>query len=299
MAELVQELSDGLAAVVKAASPDVVRVEGRRRLPASGILFDKGQVITAHHVLSRSSGITVGLADGSEVAAELMGRDATTDIALLKIESDVSPSIEWSESTELAAGHLVMALGRPGNMVQATLGIVSALGEAWRTPAGGSLNRFLQTDVVMYPGFSGGPLVSSTGAIAGMNTSALVRGLSMALPVESLRSIAADLAEHGSTRRAFLGVATQPVRLSGDQAQQAGQETALLVVSLEEDGPAQNGGVLVGDILLSLGGENLTNIDDLLAALSGDRIDQATEVVVLRGAEKVSLEVKPVERTGR
>lgn len=298
MAELVQELSDGLAGVVEAAARDVVRVEGRRRLPASGVLFESGRVITAHHVLSREKGIVVGLADGDEVPATLMGRDPATDIALLEIEPNLAPSVEWGESSGLAVGHLVLALGRPGETVQATLGIVSALGEAWRTPAGGSVGRFLQTDVVMYPGFSGGPLVSAAGSIVGMNTSALVRGLSMALPVESLRSIAADLAEHGSTRRAFLGVATQPVRLGGDQVEQAGQETALLVVSLEEGGPAESGGVLVGDILLSLNGEKLTNIDDLLAALTGDLIGAETELVVLRGGDVTTLGVATVERKG-
>lgn len=297
MGELVKELSDGLAEVVKAASQDVVRVEGRRRLPASGFLFERGQVITAHHVLSRSSDIKVGMADGSQSPAKLMGRDPTTDIALLQIEAQAPPSVGWSESADLAVGHLVLALGRPGETVQATLGIVSALGEAWRTPAGGSVGRFLQTDVVMYPGFSGGPLVSASGAIVGMNTSALVRGLSMALPVETLRSIAADLAEHGSTRRAFLGVATQPVRLGADQAGQAGQETALLVVSLEDAGPAESGGVMVGDILLALNGALLTNIDDLLAALSGELIGAKTELVILRGGDKTTLAVQPVERS--
>lgn len=299
MGNLVVQLSDELAGVVARTGADVVRVDGRRRLPASGILFEPGRVITAHHVLGRDDNLTVGLSDGRELAARLLGRDAATDIALLEVDEQVKPAAEWGASSDLAVGHLVMALGRPGDTVQATLGIVSALGDAWRTPAGGSLGRFLQTDVVMYPGFSGGPLVSASGLIVGMNTSALVRGLSMALPVGSLRTIAADLAEHGSTRRAFLGVATQPVRLAEGQSQAADQETALLVVSLEPDGPAEAAGVLVGDILVALNEVPITNIDDLLGALSGEVINMEVQLDILRGGARTALSVRPVERKER
>ena len=145
-------------------------------------------MVTAHHVVKRDENITVGLPNGDTVAASLVGRDPTTDLAVLRADAALTPA-EWSEPESLRVGHLVLALGRPGRTVQATLGIVSALGDQWRTPAGGTVDRYLQTDVVMYPGFSGGALVDAAGKVLGVNSSALMRGTSLALPVPTLRRV--------------------------------------------------------------------------------------------------------------
>ena len=179
MVEVLSNLSDALAETVDKAGSRVVRVEGRRRLPGSGIVWSPdGVVVTAHHVIEQDDNISVGLPDGQTVTAGLVGRDPTTDIAVLRVQSNGLTAPTWAEPDSLQVGHLVLALGRPGQSVRGTLGIVSALGNRnWHTPAGGRVDQYIQTDVVMYPGFSGGPLVDAAGQFMGLNTSALLRGI--------------------------------------------------------------------------------------------------------------------------
>jgi S1-C subfamily serine protease len=168
-----QQVSDALATTVEAVSPGIVRVEARRRLPASGLVWSRdGVIVTTHHAIERDDNIRVGSHGGQTVAATLVGRDATTDLAVLRAASAELEPPPWAESeaSTLRVGHLVLALGRPGQRVQAALGVVSALGESWHTPAGGLIDRYVQTDMVMYPGFSGGPLVNMTGQVLGLNT---------------------------------------------------------------------------------------------------------------------------------
>src|SRR5438094_10222804 len=161
MTAVLQQVSDALAITVEAVSPGIVRVEARRRLPASGLVWSRdGVIVTTHHAIERDDNIRVGLHGGQALAATLVGRDATTDLAVLRAASAEIEPPAWAEAETLGVGHLGLALGRPGQRVQATLGIISALGESWRTPAGGLMDRYVQTDIVMYPGFSGGPLVS-------------------------------------------------------------------------------------------------------------------------------------------
>ena len=168
MTAVLQQVSDALATTVATVSPSIVRVEARRRLPASGLVWSRdGIIVTTHHVIEQDDNIRVGLHSGQTVAATLVGRDATTDLAVLRAASAELEPPAWAEAETLSVGHLVLALGRPGQRVQATLGIVSALGESWRTPAGGLIDRYVQTDIVMYPGFSGGPLVSMSRTGAG------------------------------------------------------------------------------------------------------------------------------------
>src|SRR5687767_14991201 len=156
---ILNELSSALAGNVESLNPSIVRVDARRRLPATGVVWSEdGVIVTANHVVSRDEGIEITLANGETVSATLVGRDPSTDIAVLRASAKLSAP-KWANMEAVRVGHLVLALGRPGKSVQATLGVISALGSAWRTPMGGKLSHYLQTDVVMYPGFSGGPLV--------------------------------------------------------------------------------------------------------------------------------------------
>jgi len=284
--EVLSNLSDALAATVAAASSGVVQVGGRRRLPASGIVWSAdGVIITAHHVVEHDDNISVGLPDGQAATATLVGRDPTTDLAVLRAQARGLTPPTWAEPDSLRVGHLVLALGRPGQTVRATLGIVSALGNSWHTPAGGRLDRYLQTDVVMYPGFSGGPLVDVMGRVLGLNTSALLRGLSMTVPTPSLRRVVETLLAHGRIRRSYLGVGTQPVRLPPAMVSQLGQETGLLLASVEPNSPAERGGLLLGDTIIALDRQPIRYVDDLLAFLSGDRIGKAVLVRILRSGQ--------------
>jgi S1-C subfamily serine protease len=296
MTSALANLSEALAQTVESAGPGIVRIEGRRRLPASGIVWaSDGVIVTASHVAKRDNKIKVGLPDGSSVQATVVGRDRSTDLAVLRVEAtDLAPAARKND--EVQVGHLVLALGRPGRTVQATLGIVSALGDSWRTRLGGQIDRYMQTDVVMYPGFSGGPLIGAAGQVLGLNSSGLMRGVSLTIPTTTLSRTVDTLLAHGRMRRGYLGVSTQPVRLPSAAQEQLNQETGLLIVSVEPDSPADKGGLVLGDTIVGMDGEIIRHHDDLLALLSGDRVSNKVPLQIVRGGEVRTLNVTVGER---
>lgn len=297
MSKVLLDLSNELSSIVAAAGQAVVRLEARRRLPASGVVWSsEGLVVTAHHVVERDDNIKLGLPDGVGASATLVGRDPTTDLAVLRVESAELTPPTWTEPGALQVGHLVLALGRPGKSVQATLGVVSALGGSWRTRGGGQIDHYLQTDVVMYPGFSGGPLVNAAGHVVGINTSALLRGTSLALPTTTVQRVVNDLVTHGQVRRGYLGVGTQPARLSAALTEQLGQKTGLLLVSVEPDSPAERAGLYMGDTIVTFDDQPVRHHDDLLARLSGDQIGVKVPVRVVRGGQVQNFQVEIGER---
>ena len=297
MTELLSELSQALVKTVEAVGAGVVRVEARRRLPASGIVWSPdGVVVTANHVVERDDDIRIGLPDGRTVPARLAGRDPGTDLAALRAEARNLIPPAWAAPDTLQVGTLALALGRPGQKALATLGIVSALDEAWRTPAGGQIDHYLQTDAVMYPGFSGGPLVDTEQRILGLNTSALVQGFSLSIPATTVRSTVETLLAHGRVRRGYLGIGAQPVRLSEAINRQAGQEAGLLLMMVEPRGPAERGGLFLGDILVALDGQPLHDMDDLLAMLGNGRVGATVPARIVRGGELREMRVTIGER---
>lgn len=301
MAEVLKQFSDGLANTVETAGQAVVRVEARRRIPASGILWSaEGIIVTAHHVVEQDDNIGIGLAGGQSLTASLVGRDPTTDLAVLRARLPAgSPALvppTLAEPASLRVGHFVLALGRPGQSVMATLGVISALGEGWRTAAGGEVDRYVQTDVVMYPGFSGGPLVDVSGRVVGLNTSALARGVSLTLPVPTLQRVVETLLSHGRVRRGYLGITAQAARLPAALAQQLGQETGLLIGSVESGGPAEKAGLFMGDTVVGLDGHGVRQLDDLLALLAGDRVGHTAAVRFVRGGQLQEVAVVVAER---
>ena len=297
MSTILADVSDDLAKTVETAAQSVVRVEARRRLPASGIMWSaEGVVVTANHVVERDDKLRVGLPSGDSVDAELAGRDPTTDLAVLRTDAtDVAP-LPLVEPSDIRVGNLVLALGRPGKNVQATMGMVSALGKSWRTGAGGAVDRYVQTDVVMYPGFSGGPLVDASGRGAGLNSSALMRGFNVALPVPTLRRVVDALLTHGRVSRGYLGVGAQPARLPQTVADEVGQESGLLVVSVEPGSPAEDAGILMGDTIVSVAGEAARHMDDLLGFLSGDAVGKSVQVKIVRTGQTEEITVTVGER---
>ncbi len=297
MAGIFEQLSNDLGEVIQRAGAGVVRVSARRRQAASGIVWSEdGLIVTANHVVERDENIQIGLPDGSKTAAVLAGRDPSTDIAVLKVEaSGLTPAV-WADERALKVGHLVVAVGRPESTLQAALGIINTLDGEWRTMGGGTVSSFVQSEVVMYPGFSGGPLVSASGSFVGMNSSALARGMSIALPPATLRNVVETLAAHGRMRRGFLGVSAQPARLPTPIAEQVGQETALLLISVEVGGPAEAAGMMMGDVLVSLDGLRIRHMDDLMGALAGDRVGKTVPASVVRGGQVLELKVTISER---
>ncbi len=290
-------VSDKLAAVVEAVAPSVVRVDARRRLPASGVVWaPEGIIVTADHVVEHEERAEVGLADGHTLPATLVGRDPTTDVAVLRVEATGLSAPSWANPDDLRVGHMLLALARPGRTVRAAWGIVSALGERWRTSAGGEIDRYLQTDIRLFRGFSGGPLADPSGKVRGLATSGLMRGTILAVPAPTLRRVVDVLLTHGRVRRGYLGVGAHPVRLPARLGQQTGQETGLILVSVEPGSPAERGGLLQGDVILAVDGQPVHRLDDLMALLSADRVGTSVALRLVRGGQVQDLSVVIGER---
>jgi S1-C subfamily serine protease len=271
----------------------VVAINARRRIPSSGIVWRPGVVVTAGHTISRDEDIGVILASGRTVTATLAGRDPTTDLAVLRLEDAAVPPVERGDDADLQVGRLVLALGRPGPAVTASLGIISAVGGEWRTWQGGRVDRFVRLDLAIYDGFSGGPLVEAGGKVLGLNTSGLSRAMALALPASTVDRVTDQLIATGRVRRGYLGLAVQPVQLPEPLG------LGLVVVKLESGGPAEAAGLLLGDILTALDGRDLADPEDILAALGGERVGQPIEVRLLRGGEPKTIGVTVGERPAR
>jgi S1-C subfamily serine protease len=289
-----QKFSDGLAAAVEKAAQSTVTVDARGRIPATGIVWSAdGEILTADHVIQRDESINVTLPDGTTHAAKVLGRDPGSDLALLKIEGAKGLAVpEWAEAVKV--GNLIFAVGRPEDL-QATLGSVVALGG----PVRGRfryLEAYIQTDVTMYPGFSGGPLVDASGRVAGLNSSALARGASIAVPVAVARTLTDALRRDGHIQRGFLGVSTQPVRLAENIAAQLKQQSGLMIIGAEKDSPAEKAGLMQGDVLVRLGGQTVTDIEALQTALGPGTVGKTVTVKVVRGGELKDIPVTVGER---
>ncbi|HEY8021881.1 MAG TPA: trypsin-like peptidase domain-containing protein, partial [Thermoanaerobaculia bacterium] len=207
----IHQLSNGLAAAVAAAGASVVRVEARHRRPSSGIVWSAdGVIATADHKVERDEDLHVGLPDGRAVAATLVGRDPRTDVAVLRAEATGLTAPAWATDEGLKVGHLVLALSRPGQNIRASLGIVCALGDGWRTHAGGRIDRWVETDVLHQPGFTGGLLVDVAGRGLGMDDAGLRHRRGLAVPASTLKRVVEAILAHGGVRRGYLGIAVQP-----------------------------------------------------------------------------------------
>lgn len=274
-------LSNDLAAAVERASRAVVAVNGRPRTPSTGVIWRKGVVVTTDHTLRQDEEITITLTDEKTLAATVAGRDQATDLAILKVDQlDAAPAA-FAGAGSVRLGHIVLALGRG---VTASMGVVSAAGGPWRTWRGGAVDQYIRPDVAIYTGFSGGPLINVQGEVIGINTSGLSRGGAVTIPVSTVNRVVDELSSRGRVARGYLGVGMQAIRLqeSVRSALRASNTTALIVLSVENGGPAEKGGVLIGDILLELDGTPLSDPDDLQAALSGDRIGKPAVLKLIR-----------------
>lgn len=291
------DFSNGLTAAVEKAGESTILVDARKRYPASGIAYTQDLILTADHVVTREEDIKVTLPDGRSLNASIVGRDPGSDLALLRLaEKALTPA---KTSDQVNVGQLVLALGRPNDEgMQASWGIVTAISGPVRTFRGGMLDEYIRTETTPYPGFSGGPLVNTEGEVLGLNTSGLTRGSSLTIPVKVAWRIAETLAKHGTVKRGYLGVRTQPVEIA--EAAQAAlkreQSHGLLVLWLEEGGPAEKSGLIVGDILVAVAGQPVGDPDDLFAALGSDTVGNALATEVLRGGRPETIHVTVGER---
>ena len=292
------ELSDALADAAEKAGKATVLVNARRRMPASGIVYAPDLILTADHVVEQETDITIILPDGTETSANLAGRDAGSDLAVLKLERDAGSVAEITKSPA-RLGQIALVLARPSpDGIEASLGTVSAIGGPIRTGHGGMLERYIRTDSISYPGFSGGPLVAADGTVLGLNTSGLARGAAITIPADIAWKVAEILVKHGHIKRGYLGIRSQTVEIpnASQKALKRDQSTGLLVVGVENDSPASKGGLIVGDILVAVASEPVLHHDELFTRLSGDVVGKSTPIEILRGGQPQTLSVLISER---
>lgn len=295
---VLESLSNDLAGAVERAGQSIVAIHARRRIPASGIHWRPGIIVAAHHTIQRDDDITVSLADGTTVAATLAGRDPTTDLAVLKVNEARVPVASLADDTAVRVGALVLALGRPGTAITASLGVVSAVGGEWRTWHGGTIDRFVRLDVSIYDGFSGGPLIDAGGRVLGLNTSGLSRGAALALPVETVNRVVDQLLKSGRVSRGYLGLGMQAVRLPAAlvEKHRMPNDVGLMVVSAEPGGPGDKAGILIGDVLIALGDAPVSDPAELLAFLGGDQIGKQVSAKLIRAGEPTTISITVGER---
>jgi S1-C subfamily serine protease len=294
MANELATLSQELAAAVANAGRSVVAVHARPRFSSSGAFWQPGVIVTAEHTIRREEEITVTLPDGTKAPATLVGSDPGTDIAVLRVEgSPVGQALSPANPAQPAPGNLALTIGRSHDSgVNATWGIVSAVSGPWRTWRGGRLDAYIRLDLTLYPGSSGGLVVNVDGEPLGIATSALSRIAGLAIPTATIDRVVDEILSRGHVARGYLGLGLQPVELPDHQK-------GLIVLSVEQDGPAAKAGVLIGDILLALGGRATADTDDVQAALESHGVGKNVEATVLRGGTSRNIEVVIGERPRR
>jgi S1-C subfamily serine protease len=267
----------------------------------SGFLFTPdGYILTNSHVVHKASTIQVTLADGRQVAAELVGDDPDTDLAVIRTFAPHLDHAVLGDSAALRVGQLVIAICNPyGFQATVTAGVVSALGRSLRAKSGRLIDNIIQTDAALNPGNSGGPLVNAQGQVIGVNTAIIreAQGICFAIPMSTAMFITHRLIREGRIRRGYLGLGGQnvPVLRRVTRFYKLPAENGILVISVEPGSPAQRAGVLAGDIIVTYNHQHVSNVDDLHKLLIGDGIGMEATISVLRGHDKFDLKVIPAE----
>ncbi|HEY5095587.1 MAG TPA: trypsin-like peptidase domain-containing protein [Candidatus Eremiobacteraceae bacterium] len=294
-----ESLSNDVSGAIARAAQSVVAVDARRRATSSGVHWREGIVVTADHAVKRDSEITLTLPDGREVPAELAGRDASIDVAILRFDGAGLRTADFASPDDLAVGRLAIAIARSDDEgVAATLGVVSALGGPWRTWHGGRVDRLIRPDLNIYPGFSGGPLIDGNGAVIGMNTTGLSRQTALTVPVSTIERVVGQLLKRGKVTRGYLGVGMQQVRLPDAIRDRLHVEAgdAVIVLSVEPGGPAERAGLFIGDVLISLDDQRIDDVHDVLAFLSDDVAGRNVRASIIRAGAVTEVVIAVGER---
>jgi S1-C subfamily serine protease len=303
-AALLDAYSRTVTEVAERASPAVVKIEvqkGGRGGSGSGFVFTpNGYILTNSHVVHDARTLDVILHDGRRFAAEVVGDDPPTDLAVVRVKADGLPALELGESKSLKPGQLAIAIGNPyGFAYSVTAGVISALGRSLRSESGRLMDDIIQTDAALNPGNSGGPLVDSRGRAIGVNSAVILpaQGLCFAIPIDVAKYVAGRLIEHGRIRRGWLGLGGQNVAVPRGLARRLGvsAEAGVLVIAVEPDGPAAKAGVEEGDLIVGFAGKPLEGIDDLHKALTEDAIGRGTALTVVRERGPQDLEITPLD----
>jgi S1-C subfamily serine protease len=300
-----RELSNESANIVEKGGRGVVAVHARRRIPASGVHWRPGIVVTTHHSIERDEEIAVTLPGGRTIPATLAGRDPSTDLAILKLEGAETATLarpEIGDISLLKPGHWIFLAGRTAEGgTRAGSALVSVVGPAWRTWRGGQFDLAVRLDGTVHPNFTGGPAIDDQGRILGIVTSGLSRYAAVVIPASTIERVAAELEKKGHIGRGYLGVGMQAVRLPRklrDALKLAG-ETGIMIVGVEPEGPAEKAGVQLGDVIVAFDSSPMCDISDVQTYLAGDRIGKATKVRIIRGGALVEATLTVSERPDR
>jgi len=290
--------------VAEQLRPAVVNLrigQGMRGGTGSGVIFTPdGFLLTNHHVVEGSEKVRVRLNDGTEMIGRVVGNDPWTDLAVVQAEGDRFPFAILGDSAKLKVGQLAVAIGSPlGFESTVTAGVISALGRTLRSVSGHLVDNIIQTDAALNPGNSGGPLVNSSGQVVGINTAIIqpAQGICFAVPVNTARTILPQLLKHGRVIRGYLGLHVRQVPLAPEIRQRyvLEQKTGVEILMLEEDGPAQIGGLWIEDIIVGLAGCPVTNVDDLQRLLTAVPVGVSAKIEVFRESRRVERSVVPSE----
>ncbi|HYJ10089.1 MAG TPA: S1C family serine protease [Polyangiaceae bacterium] len=285
---------DPFSAAAEQASQALVHLAAACRRGASASVYsDDGVLVTTARAVAGRDRLEVSQGDHTS-EAKVVGYDAATDIGVARADAPLGKAPTFSDAPA-RLGSLILAASRPGRAVRVRLGVVSQVGEAWHTLRGARVERYVETDVAPEPGYSGGLGFGGDGRALGMLSAGLLRGVPLLLEKPTLDRIVAALLSNGRVRRGYLGVGTQAVRLPDPAAASAGQNTGLLVSSVQPDSPAERAGLLLGDTLLALGQARLTDAQALQAALE-DAERQTLPLALLRAGQPLTLDIAPGAR---
>lgn len=295
------ELSNEIAEAIQSVGRSIVTVQGDGRGTGAGIVLDETTVLTSAHAVSETDSVSVWISPQEPFAATLLGRDYGTDLALVKAEGKLDQAAMFAENPQLALGQVVVAVARTrrGNLV-ASSGILSGLMGEWQTYGGKKIEAFIRPDLTLYPGFSGGALIGADRRIIGMTTRGLRRGSSLVVPYATIKRIAALLREKGYVPVPYLGVGLQPVRIPESLKRKLNltEHAAALVVHLEAGSPAEQAGLMLGDILLSIAGTRFGE-ERAVSILSRLAPGERAGINGLRGEQQLNLSVVVGERPRR
>jgi S1-C subfamily serine protease len=295
-------LSNELAKLVEQFQSDVVAVHARPHYPSSGVHWRPGLIVTADHTIRQEEDIQVTLPSGKAVNATLAGRDSGTDLALLRVEGLGSPAARSSEAGSVKAGELALVLGRsPNSGPNASLGIISAVSGPWRTWRRGRLDQYIRVDATFFPNSSGGAVVDCHGRLLGIATSALSRIAALAIPASTVNRVVDALLEKGHATRGYLGVGIQPVMIPEALRTKLSlpNKSGVMVMSVEPGGPADQAGVLLGDVLVALGDTSLEQIEDLQSSLNSRVTGMSVAAKIIRAGSLRELTITVGARPAR
>lgn len=311
--ELLDPYSRAVVGAADKVSPAVVKIDAQHRGSrrhggrdgegsGSGFVYaPDGFILTNSHVVHGADQIRVTLTDGREFEARLVGDDPDTDLAVIRVPATGLAAAALGDSQQIKVGQLVVAIGNPyGFQTTVTAGVVSALGRSLRARSGRLIENVIQTDAALNPGNSGGPLVTASGDVVGVNTAiiSLAQGICFAIASNTARDVAMHLMRHGSIRRSFIGVSGQTLSIPRRIVRHFGmlKETSVRVMSVEEGSPADRAGVQMGDFIVEFDAHPIAAVDDLHRLLTPERRGKTVRLGVIRRTEKLQLDIRPIEK---